>query len=667
MKKVAAIVLATAMTVPLVTGCGAVTVPEESTAETTVKELGPARAQDDYYRFVNQERFDTSEFEYGSSTVEIAFKTDLIDEQIEKIIDDCVAGSGYAKGSEEDIIKTAYEYYQAYDYKNEPIPEDLMAMIEAIDGVKSLDELLKLDAKLVTDYGTTGFFELNAGVNPLKPTERVIQFNQLSGVLKTSFEEIEEGNYVINSISKDAQMILITRGYDKETAEKYGKALALLALDVYGGTDIDITKEGMPFKYQKILTTSEMKALLSNVDLDSYLTELGIDKSKVNKYLITDEGQLKALNKVFTEENLDALKTWELGMLYGQYVRYIAPHYQQYETYVGKSYKSEHDQAIDEISEKFSKETDPIYVERHYTPETDKALRSMCDDIKSGYRKLISGATWLSDESRKELLQKLENIVYVTGSDLKRHNNAEYANIYGKNYYELTLNYTRLSRKKIIDEFNNDDPISRKDVGMPMQMMNACYDPGYNNITITAAITNEPFFSTKSDYYTNLGGLGAVIAHEIGHAFDSNCIVFNSKGEYDPSWIPEKDMKILEERNEKAIKYFEDNFTVFGIYHVDGDQTLGENYADLGGVECITSLCKTKEDRIKLFESYATIWCGMSTDEMIINQVAFDVHSPSYIRVNAILSTIDAFYETYDIKEGDGMYIAPEKRISRWY
>ena len=667
MKKVAAIVLATAMTVPLITGCGTAFVPEESTTETTVKELGPARAQDDYYRFVNQERFNTSEFEYGQSTVEIAFKTDLIDEQIEKIIDDCVAGSGYAKGSEEDIIKTAYEYFQSYDYKNEPIPADLMAMIEAIDGVKSLDELLKLDAKLVTDYGTTGFFEVNAGVNPLKPTERIVQFNQLSGVLKTSFEEIEEGNYVINSISKDAQMVLTTRGYDKETAEKYGKALALLALDVYGGTDIDITKEGMPFKYQKILTVSEMKGLLSNVDLDSYLTELGIDKSKVNKYLITDEGQLKALNKVFTEENLDALKTWELGMLYSQYVRYIAPHYQQFESYVERNYKSEHDQAIDEISRKFNKETDPIYVERHYSPETDKALRSMCDDIRAGYRKLISSATWLSDGTRAELLQKLENIVYVTGTDLKRHNNAEYANIYGKNYYELTLNYTRLSRKKIIDEFNNDDPISRKDVGMPMQMMNACYDPGYNNITITSAITNEPFFSTKSDYYTNLGGLGAVIAHEMGHAFDSNCIVFNSKGEYDPSWIPEKDLKILEERNEKAIKYFEDNFTVFGIYHVDGDQTLGENYADLGGVECITSLCKTKEDRIKLFESYATIWCGMCTDEVIVSQVANDPHSPSYIRVNAILSTIDSFYETYDVKEGDGMYIAPEKRISRWH
>ena len=153
----------------------------------------------------------------------------------------------------------------------------------------------------------------------------------------------------------------------------------------------------------------------------------------------------------------------------------------------------------------------------------------------------------------------------------------------------------------------------------------------------------------------------------MGHAFDSNCILFNSKGEYDPSWINESDLKTLEARNEKAAKYFEDNFKVFGFYHVDGEQTLGENYADLGGVECILSLCKTKEDRIKLFENYAKIWCEMRTDDAIIDQIAYDVHSPSYIRVNAILSSIDAFYETYDVKEGDGMYIAPEKRISRWY
>ena len=92
--------------------------------------------------------------------------------------------------------------------------------------------------------------------------------------------------------------------------------------------------------------------------------------------------------------------------------------------------------------------------------------------------------------------------------------------------------------------------------------------------------------------------------------------------------------------------------------------SVSEEYQVIYGFE----FCwKTNEDRVKLFESYATIWCGMCTDEVIVSQVANDPHSPSYIRVNAILSTIDSFYETYDVKEGDGMYIAPEKRISRWH
>ena len=667
MKKVAAVVLATAMTVPLITGCGAVTVPSESTAETTVKELGPARAQDDYYRFVNQDRFNTSEFKYGENSVEVAFKTDLIDEQIEKIIDDCAAGKGYAKGSEEDLIKYAYESFNSYDFDNTPIPADLMAAIDAVDNAKSVSELLEVDARIYKEYCTGGFFKLKPSVNPLNPKERIMVMDQLPGILDTSFEDIRDNTYSINSISRTGQLILATRGYDKKTAEEYANGLAKRALDLYGATDMEIVDDGMPFKYQKIMTSDEFKKTMSNIDMDKYLTGIGINKTLAKKFCVTDEGQLKAINDIFVDENLGALKTWEMGMLYEKFMRYIAPHYTQFEKYVSVSYKSMHDQAIDEISQNFYRETDPIYVERHYSPETDAALRSMCDDIKGGYRKIIKDASWLSEETRAELLRKLENIVYVTAKDLKRHDNTQYANIYGKNYYEFSLNYSRLNLMKELDRFNKQDPVSRTEPGMPMQMMNACYDPGYNNITITAAITNKPFFDAKADYYTNLGGLGSVIAHEIGHAFDSNCIVFNSKGEYDPSWIPEKDMNTLKERNEKAAKYFEEKFTVFGVYHVDGEQTLGENYADLGGVECVTSLCKTREDRIKLFESYATIWCEMLADEAIINQIAYDVHSPAYIRVNAILGSIDEFYEAYDVKEGDGMYIAPEERVSRWY
>ena len=664
MKKVAVITVTAAMLAGIVTGCTPAEI-EPSESETSVVELGPARAQDDYYRFINQERFDTAEFEYGSDSVEMAFDSELIEDQINGIIEDVIAGDGYAKGSEEDIIKYAYNSFLAYDFENEPIPEDLMAMIEEIDGVSSIDELLEVDAKLVRDYGSTGLILVNPDVDPFNPQRNVLTFNQVPGILNTSFEDVRDYPYALDSIMEDTQVILATRGYDKDTAEQYGRELAYVALDIYNATDMDINDAMFGYEYMKIYSADEVKGMLSNVDLDRYLTLIGYDTTKINDYCLSDEGQLKAVNAVFTEKNLNALKALELAQFYSQFSRYIAPHYKQLQSMNMRSYDSLHDQAIDEVRMVCGNETDPLYVEQYYTAEMDKALRDMCDDIRSGYRDLIGGAEWLSEPTRKELLKKLENIVYVTGTNLERHDNSKFVNVYGNNYYEFRINYMRLDVQERIASLN--EPVSRTDILMPMQMFNACYDPSMNNITITVAITNAPFFDVNADYYTNLGGLGMVIAHEMGHAFDSTCIVFNSKGEYDPLWIPDADMQILLERNEKAVKYFEDNFTVFGIYHVDGEQTLGENYADLGGLECITSLCKTNEDREKLFENYATIWCEMCTDDCIINLITYDSHSPALIRVNAVLSTLDAFYETYDVKEGDGMYIAPEDRISRWY
>ena len=664
MKKVAVITVTAAMLAGIVTGCTP-TVIEPSESETSVVELGPARAQDDYYRFVNQDRFDTAEFEYGAQSVEMAFDNELIEEELNGIIEEVIAGSGYAKGSEEDLIKYAYDSFMAYDFENEPIPADLATVLDEIDNASSIEELLKVDAKLVRDYGMSGIFSVGPDIDPFDPQRNVMTFTPAAGMLNTSFEEIRDNAYAVDYVMDDAKVVLSTRGYDKDTAEQYGRELAYLTIDIYTATDMEIADAIFPYEYMKIVSADEVKAMLNNVDFDGYLTIIGFDTSKINDYCLSDEGQLKAINAILIDKNLNALKAMELAEVYGAYSRYIAPHFPQLAGRVGRSYDTIHDQAIDEVRMTMGSETDPIYVDRYYTPEMDKALRDMCDDIRAGYRELISGAEWLSEPTRKELLRKLENIIYVTGTNLERHDNSKYANVYGNSYYEFRVNYMRLGRKELIDSLN--EPVSRTDLQMPMQMFNACYNPSLNNITITVAITNKPFFDVNADYYTNLGGLGMVIAHEMGHAFDSTCIVFNADAEYDPSWIPDADMQTLLARNEKAVKYFEDNFTVFGIYHVDGEQTLGENYADLGALECITSLCKTNDDRINLFESYATIWCEMCTDDCIIELIAYDTHSPAYIRVNAVLGTVDAFYETYDVKEGDGMYIAPEDRISRWY
>ena len=155
----------------------------------------------------------------------------------------------------------------AYDFENEPVPEDLMAMIEAVDNAKTVDELLEVDAKLVKDYGLSSFLNVMPSMNNFDPTENVMTFNQLASVLSTSFTDMRDRTYAADDIKEDAQLILTTMGYDKETAEEYGKQLAYIALDIYTDTDLEITEDEMGYKCFKIYSADDMNKLLSNVDL----------------------------------------------------------------------------------------------------------------------------------------------------------------------------------------------------------------------------------------------------------------------------------------------------------------------------------------------------------------------------------------------------------------
>ncbi len=662
MKRLIGVILTGTMALSLVTGCSPATVEPSATATATQK--AEARPQDDYYRFINEPRLKDAKFDYGSGTAGSAFDTKLIDKQIETVIKDVVKGSGYEAGSEEDLIKKAYTAFLSYDFSKEPIPKDLASVLDEVQNAKTVDELLKLDAKLYKDFSVVSILNLVADVNCFEADEKILSFENYRNICGVEFGDIRDQYNALNPIVTDISSIMQTRGCDVETAGSYGKQLANLVLKIYGSTDMEIYDKIDDLNKMTILSKEEMDKVLTNVNLTEYLKALGFDEKYCEKFGVYDKSQLASINSILTDKNLDALKAWRLYDIYDRYMRLIAPHYKELAGYVKDSYDTPEQQAINEIKKVFTGETDPIYVERYYSKKTDEALRSMCDDIKEGYRKLITNAKWLSEPTRNGLLKKLENIVYVTASDLKRHDNSKYAGISG-NYYEIMSKYTRIMSADIIAEMSK--PKDRKGVRMAMQTMNACYSPIMNNITITAAITNAPFFDANAGYYTNLGGLGTVIAHEMGHAFDSNNIVYDQDSVYNPKWIPDEDTKVLNERNEKAVSYFENNFTVFKIHHVDGEKTLGENYADLGGMECVTSLAKNKEDLIKIFENYAVIWGMKVVDTSVIWQLAYDEHSPSVIRVNAILSALNCFYEAYDVKEGDGMYIAPEKRISRWY
>ena len=182
-------------------------------------------------------------------------------------------------------------------------------------------------------------------------------------------------------------------------------------------------------------------------------------------------------------------------------------------------------------------------------------------------------------------------------------------------------------------------------------------------MTIPLAVMQPPMYDVNGDYAKNLGGLGMIVAHELSHGFDSSCILFDEKGNYNPDWISKEEYDTFLKRSEAVEDYY-NTFYVMDVYPVDGTLTLGENYADLGAMEVLVTLVHKKEDYKKLFESYGKLWCELAVDTEAVKMLEMDVHSPASVRVNAVLSSCEEFYETYGIKEGNGMY--REKRVSRW-
>ena len=666
--KVSALVLGVSL---LVTGCSVSSVEKTEKNETTEEVVEPVssiQAQDDYYGHVNLEALNNVTLDYGQTQ---AGSFDSID--TEKQLTDLTLSvvnseENFPEGSCEQIVRDAYLQYVAFETDEAAKAgscQEIENQLKKISDVQNLEELVQVAESLKTGYGCETFSELTVGIDYLNPDKYGISLGQAGAICGVPLEKVDENTYLAKEYEERIIDTLQVMGKSYPEAEGIAHDLMVLIIDVAWATDYEITNSTNPYAYLSFMTNAELDGTLSNLNCKDFEQMAGIPENPYGGWLVMDKGQLTAIDAVWKEENIEALKAWAAYDLLDQYGGFITSKYSLYEEYFPVSHDTLDLRAVKYLNETFSYALSDLYVKEYYTEEMDQQFSRMCEDIRESYRDLITNSDWLSQETRQLLLQKLDTIQFITGRFCLEQMKDDPAinEVFGDNVFETQRNYASMAAQKKIDNIGH--PRDRLELGMPMHMVNACYSVD-NTVTITVAIMSAPFFDAKADYFTNLGGLGAVVAHEVGHAFDSNMIKYNANGVYDPTWLSQEDMTVLEERNLVAVEYFEKYFSVFDVYHVDGDLTLGENYADLGAMECITNIAQTKEEYTRLFENYALIWCEYTLDKDVIEQLSEDPHSPTTIRVNAILATTDAFYEVYDPQDGDGMYVAPENRISRW-
>lgn len=291
----------------------------------------------------------------------------------------------------------------------------------------------------------------------------------------------------------------------------------------------------------------------------------------------------------------------------------------------------------------------------------------MIEKMISVYKDRLEKNNWLSDTTRKKAIIKLDKLgVQVGYPDQIPALYTKYHTVTQEEGGTLLSNALAFSKIELKERFGRwNQPVDRTEWEMSADTVNAYYHPFRNVIVFPAAILQAPFYSLEQSSSANYGGIGAVIAHEISHAFDNNGALFDEYGNLN-NWWTEEDLAHFQEKAQAMIEEFDGLSFADGT--VNGKLTVSENIADAGGLSCALEAAKTEADHslADFFVSWATIWRTKAKKEYQQLLLQIDVHAPAKLRANIQPQNLMEFYETFAITEKDAMYLPPEKRVHIW-
>jgi predicted metalloendopeptidase len=313
-----------------------------------------------------------------------------------------------------------------------------------------------------------------------------------------------------------------------------------------------------------------------------------------------------------------------------------------------------------------------VYIKSYFPPNAKKRMDNMIENLRSAYGDSIKELDWMSEETKAKALEKLSKFDPKIGypskwkdySTLHIGKDSLVDNMLAVQNWGIKRNRSKLGK-----------PIDRTEWGMNPQTVNAYYNPTKNEIVFPAGILQPPFFNLAADDAVNYGGIGAVIGHEMGHGFDDQGSLFDGDGNLN-SWWTDSDREKFNKKTAMLIEQYDQFEVLDGSAHVNGELTQGENIGDFSGITIAYRAFKKAHPQNnvidglnaeeRFFFGWAQVWRGKMRDEALLQQVATNPHSPSEFRGNGPLRNFAPFLKLYNVKEGDKMYLPPEKRVEIW-
>lgn len=644
-------------------------------AETMGNNQG-VRLQDDFYDTVNNEWLNTTKIEKGKSTASTFDDVDKeVANQVKNIISSLLSNKDqYQSNSDEKKIINLYNNTLNVEARNKDGLRPVKGTLDKIKAVQTIDDITRLwnDKKILN---STIKFSVERDIKDVANNILYINSTGLSLGDSDEYTMPTENTAKNKKLTEDYyKKLLILSGYTHEQAkakvDDMFKFEYMVAQHIIGKHKKAVTTNLIDSLYN-VYTSEQLNNLAPNLNLPAIMKSLGVDKA--NKIIVEDPKWLEAFNQMYTQENLPLIKNYieMINLIYAS--QYLSEDFENANKEFANNLLgiegsvSKEEDAADNVNSLMGMAIGKIYAQRYVSPKTKENVESITKEIIEVYKKRITSLDWMSESTKKNAIDKLDKLnIKIAYPD----NWLDYSKVDIKSYEEGGSLFENAMALRIFayDEiFNkiNQKVDKAKDRFKP-QTVNAFYSATQNSIIIPGGIIQGHFYNPNDSKETNLGGIGAIIGHEISHAFDNTGAQYDSDGNFNNWWSAE-DYQKFKEKTQKLVVFYNQIEALPGE-KLSGTLTAGENIADIGGVSCLLDILNTmnKPNYKAFFESYAVTWRQITTKEYAEYALQIDVHSPNKIRVNAVLEQFQKFYDTYGITEKDGMYVKPEERVGIW-
>lgn len=601
-------------------------------------------------------------------------------EEAEKQVNDLVkttAATKNPKGSVPDKIATLFNSGMDSAKIEKQGLEYLLPYLNEIDQINNADEVQQAINRF-HEYGFSPLFGIYASADSRNSSMVIAQLTQAGiGMPDRDYYLSEDPRSVDLRSKYVAYMITMFKLIGNDEATSAANAQKVMALETQlAKASMTLLERRDPNKTYNKVTTEELIKLSPSFNWNSYFTDLGIgDPGSVN---LNQPDFIREISNMLTTVPVEDWKIYLKWNLINETASYLSSDFVQANfDFNGKAMtgtemmRPRWKRVLGVTSGALSEALGQLYVKAYFPQESKDRMIKLVSNLRVSLGERIQALEWMSAETKQKGMEKLAAINVKIGypdkwrdySGLEILDDAYVMNVLRAFKFETGFGLNKINK-----------PVDKLEWGMSPQTVNAYYSPNQNEIVFPAAILQPPFFFKDGDDAVNYGAIGMVIGHEMTHGFDDKGCKFDKEGNLTDWWTPE-DSKLFEERTKILVDQY-DSFVVLDTIHANGQLSLGENIADLGGLNISYQAfmkANTQKEPIdgftpeqRFFLAYAHVWGQNTRDKEILRRTKEDVHSLGRFRILGPLQNLPEFYAAFDVKPGQTMYLEPDKRAKIW-